>query len=162
MAQHLSGIRFVMDHEAESASGIGPDLLIHNSRRFLGSQNQVNAQGAANPGRFLHIGHGFGKPGFHLGEFVHHNKEMAQRISWIKGVKGAHILNGKGMEGGKLLQFLLPSFQLLIQSGLQSFKIALLQIGQGPREMGQSLKLADESAAFEINEQKLDLAGGVV
>ena len=150
-AQHIAAGRGVLHLEADGEVGVGADLVVHDARRVLGGQHQIDAQRTADGGRADQRLHELRLLTAQFAEFVRNDDQTGQTL-WILSCMIAAVVVTvfhDAVFGKKLL----PTKQLAVQRDHRALDIRA-DIRDFSDHVRQSFQCVGQSTALIVDHNK--------
>ena len=155
--EHAGAVLAGLHAQAQPEVGVGPDLVIHDTGRLLGSQDQVHAQRTPDARRRDQLLHELGLLAFELGELVHDNDQVRQGHRHPGGVVLVRLDIVIDLVDVMLREQALSAQQLGLDGFERAVDLPPVDVGDGAQQMGQARKLVGHAAALEVDDQEAHL-----
>ena len=158
-AQHIAAGRGVLHLEADGEVGVGADLVVHDARRVLGGQHQIDAQRTADGGRTDQRLHELRLLTAQFAELVGHDQQPGHRFPELARVEPLAVIAELG--NTTLRKNFLAAEQLAVQRDHGALDV-VADVRDFADHVGQPFQRVGQTAALVVDDDEGNVVGMII
>ena len=158
--QHIEAVLFVLHPQAESESGVAPNIIVHRTARLLRSKDEVYTEASAYLRNAYEFTHEFRLLALKLSEFVDHYEEVWDGLSRI----AAFVKLGVTIDVvyTAVSEYPLPAAVLTLYGYHRPLDLVAREVGYLAGHMRQTIEEMGHTTTLVVDNEELYIVWAVV